>query len=686
MSRKVVVTSVMTAVAAVGFATYSNAHAANLTLNTVKDCDSNAVVYCGASSLSTLQSRYAHGDGHNSASSIQHIYSYFGISGSDISNMSKYAVAGTVTKSGNVYVGSELVATDAITAGRLNIPGSTKVSFAGTTFYKRAPRVSFVSSPLQAYVVMVNGKFQFAILASCGNPVTAKPKTPNYTIQKEVRLEGKGNNVWQHSVSVKPKTPVQYRITVKSTGDVPAKNIVVRDQLPSDVSYLSGTLTRDGSKISASDFFGSKGDIISSLAPGKTVTYTFEAIVGPKDTPTTCKDQTLTNTGKMTSPGLPSKTSTADVDEKCAPKPPPPAYSCTSLTASEQSRTGFDFTAKASATNGATITGYVYDFGDGSSHTAKTSAGSNSTPHNYAKPGTYHASVTALIDANGSHQVTSNACKTTVTVVPAPAAACTDLNLTLGENRTVTAKVSYTTSGGAKLKNVAYDFGDNSAIVNSTSTTATHQYAQDGKYTVKATLSFTASEAVAEQHCQASIGIQTPAYSCDAFDVNQGDNRTVTVSEFNKSASGGATFKDAVIDWGDSSAATTTTTALGKTHQYASGGTYTIVATAYFTVNGKTVTAPAGNCSAKVTFTTPPTCKQTPNAPQCQKPCQFNSQIPASSSKCVPPTTPPTPPTIPAATVLPNTGAGNVIGLFAAASIAGGLGYRLFLSRRLARR
>jgi uncharacterized repeat protein (TIGR01451 family)/LPXTG-motif cell wall-anchored protein len=34
---------------------------------------------------------------------------------------------------------------------------------------------------------------------------------------------------------------------------------------------------------------------------------------------------------------------------------------------------------------------------------------------------------------------------------------------------------------------------------------------------------------------------------------------------------------------------------------------------------------------------------------------------------------------------LPNTGAGNVIGMFAGASIAGGIGYRLFLSRRLAR-
>jgi len=45
-----------------------------------------------------------------------------------------------------------------------------------------------------------------------------------------------------------------------------------------------------------------------------------------------------------------------------------------------------------------------------------------------------------------------------------------------------------------------------------------------------------------------------------------------------------------------------------------------------------------------------------------------------------------TPATPASTTQLPNTGAGNVLGLFASATVAGFVGYRLYLSRRLARR
>ena len=189
---KFILISVMVATAVAGVATNNNAHAANISFNTPRDCDSNAVMYCGATSLSQLQNQYSHGvagySGNGGKSySIQDIYhaTPFGISPSDISNMSNDAVAGYVTKNGDVYLANgKLVATDAMTAGRSDIPGSTKVKYGATTFYERPPRVSFVSNSISAYVVMVNGTFRFAILSSCGNPVTghAIPKpTPTPT-------------------------------------------------------------------------------------------------------------------------------------------------------------------------------------------------------------------------------------------------------------------------------------------------------------------------------------------------------------------------------------------------------------------------------------------------------------------------------------------------------------------------
>jgi hypothetical protein len=135
----------------------------------------------------------------------------------------------------------------------------------------------------------------------------------------------------------------------------------------------------------------------------------------------------------------------------------------------------------------------------------------------------------------------------------------------------------------------------------------------------------------------------TPVYTCDAFDVTLGKDRMVTVSKFNYTAKNGATFKNAVISWGDSSADLTTNTAVGQKHSYAKDGTYTISAVAHFTVDGKDVTA-SGNCAKTVTFNTPG----------------------------VPPE-------------LPNTGAGQVIGLFGAVAVVSAFAHRLFVSRRQTR-
>jgi uncharacterized repeat protein (TIGR01451 family) len=146
----------------------------------------------------------------------------------------------------------------------------------------------------------------------------------------------------------------------------------------------------------------------------------------------------------------------------------------------------------------------------------------------------------------------------------------------------------------------------------------------------------------------------SPKYSCDLLEITKGDNRTVTVSKFTTSQSNGATFKNVVLDWGDQSTALTTTEAVGKNHQYAKDGTYTVTATAHFTVNGKDVSNTTANCAKSVSFTSTPTTPETPATPEAPQ-------------------------------ELANTGPGQVAGLFAAVAAAGALAHRLFLARRLGR-
>jgi uncharacterized repeat protein (TIGR01451 family) len=99
----------------------------------------------------------------------------------------------------------------------------------------------------------------------------------------------------------------------------------------------------------------------------------------------------------------------------------------------------------------------------------------------------------------------------------------------------------------------------------------------------------------------------TPVFTCDQLSVSQGASRTATITALNTTAKNGATFKDAVISWGDNSADLTTQNAAGQNHQYAADGTYTVTATAHFMVSDSEKTATSAACTAKVSFaTTPP--------------------------------------------------------------------------------
>jgi len=143
-----------------------------LNISSPRDCDSNAVMNCGALSTTELQQKYSN-------KGVAQIYAHFGITAADVKATGSTAVSGLVYKDGTVRVNNTIVATGAVTAGRENISGSTKVTTGGVTFYKREPKVSFNPNYLAAFVIMKDGVFQYAILGACGNPVKATPVKKN---------------------------------------------------------------------------------------------------------------------------------------------------------------------------------------------------------------------------------------------------------------------------------------------------------------------------------------------------------------------------------------------------------------------------------------------------------------------------------------------------------------------------
>jgi len=306
--------------------------AAALSLPTSCNDSANEVLWCGAATPQQIEADYTNGDGHNSAASIQNIYSAFNISSADINNMQTTAVAGSVTKSGDVIVNGNVVATNALTAGRESIPGSTTKTYNGTTFYERPPSVSFLANSLTAFVVMSGRYFDFAILSSCGNPVvattiapppTTPPPSPNYTIVKTVAAGG--SNQFSSDVQVAPNTVVTYKVVVSSTGTGDVTNLVVKDTMPNDDIYNPNSFSinlNPEPDTEANSFFAG-GLTIGTLTPGSSDTFLYSATVGANDNNTNCTNETLPNVTSMQASNLPTESSTAVVSIECPPPTKP---------------------------------------------------------------------------------------------------------------------------------------------------------------------------------------------------------------------------------------------------------------------------------------------------------------------------------------------------------------------------
>jgi hypothetical protein len=550
---------------------------------TTPNCDNNAVVYCGASSVSDLITKYNNGDGdpYGNASKtymIHDIYNDFRISPSDVSDMTTTAVAGYVSNTGDVYTGETtgahtLVATDALTAGRQDIDGSasTYVKYGATGFWTRKPSVSFLDTDLKAFVVMKDGVFQYAILYSCGNPVKAVPVPPA------------------------PKPTLACTVLNDTPGTVETNG----DQNYTFAAVAAGT---NGETVTSYDY--NFGDGTTKSSPTATVSHLF--------TPGTWKiTATINGSNSLTA----SCTKSITISK---PVTPPPAGSlvCCDLGLEPGSVSGdgsekFTLNAQAqiSAQN-ATITGYTFNLG-GSFGTLPVSTSASTASVSYTYPA--GTDVTASVTVSGT--VDGKAFTTTVPAdspcskevkVPAVAASsivCDDLATT----------VDSTDAQG----NVTYTFN---AVAMPTNATIT---------------GYTFSPAPSTAQPQTA---DTASYT---YAPGTAVKLNVTVN--------------------------------GKL------------------ANGTLVNVTSGNCAVSFTVPSAPTCTSVSGQtyPEGSSECQTctsstGQTYQAGSPQCTTTTTTTTPTTTPS-TPLPNTGPGDVVGLFSGVSMSGA-GLHRILGNRRARR
>lgn len=260
-----------------------------------------------------------------------------------------------------------------------------------------------------------------------------------------------------------------------------------------------------------------------------------------------------------------------------------------------------------------------------------------------------------------------------------------------GQKNTYSFTTKASATNGASLAKVVYDFGDGSAPVtqNDLATPVNHTYTKEGNYTAKVTVYVNlpggGQTSVTGAQCQTQITVEAPpvvVYTCDSLEALPAKDNELEYTFQANTSSTNATLSGADFDFGDGMDSQNVTpgkngNVVSVDHTYTKAGDYTVKATVHFDVKGDDgqKTVKSANCEAKInTKVCSVNPNLPPNSPQC-KVCKYNHKLPADSAKCAKP----------AATVLPNTGAGDILGLFAGASLVGFAAYRLYLSRRFLR-
>ena len=202
-----------------------------------------------------------------------------------------------------------------------------------------------------------------------------------------------------------------------------------------------------------------------------------------------------------------------------------------------------------------TITGYAWNFGDGTTGTGATAQ------HTYAVAGNYTVTLTVTDNAGATNAVSKQVTVTAAPVNAAPTAAFTSTSANLA----LTVDGSGSTDADGTITGYAWNFGDGTT---GTGATAQHTYGAAGNYTVTLTVTDNAgaTNAVSKQvTVTAANAAPTAAFTASSQDL------TVSV-DGSTSVDSDGTIASYAWDFGDGSFGTGAT----ASHTYAAGGSYTV--------------------------------------------------------------------------------------------------------------
>lgn len=149
-------------------------------------------------------------------------------------------------------------------------------------------------------------------------------QTADFAVQKKVSKADANN--WQDTMNVTAGETVDYRIEYKNTGEVQQNDVVIKDKLPANVSYVPGTTMLFNSKnpngkALSDNVTKTEGVNIGSHAAGANSFVVFQAKIGT-DADLTCGTNKLVNTARViTDYGVKEDTADVTAEKVCEEVP-----------------------------------------------------------------------------------------------------------------------------------------------------------------------------------------------------------------------------------------------------------------------------------------------------------------------------------------------------------------------------
>jgi hypothetical protein len=665
----------------------------------------------------------------------------FHLTGWEYDSFVKNARSGLAYRDGHVEVDGQTVLTDSWSIGRdrkakswaYNISGSKTTYWASyaNDVYRRGTK----SIPVMVYFAE-DGTVQYVVMKPCGNPVGGKKVTPYYgcrALNKDV-VDGKKNtydfNTDAYAGGNAKIARAVYNFddgTAAETRNNPAEKVRHTFTKPGTYNIkVTVYINLPGGKVKTVDCVQqvtvvepyAACDLLQATAVetrGKYRKYSFAVSATAKNGATIKNANFIYDGKKVSSVALTNVHEFNDyaahqivaeinfvIDGQIVTKTGPkcnvtlpaveqPYATCDLLEAVPQSVVGknrkYIFKVKGTAKNGAVIqsANFIYD---------------KTTRVNGVKPDQLHqmANIHEYNDYN-VHQVaaeinfeidgkivtkTSADCFISVESTPHPYATCDRLRAVVvnEQKRQYNFVVTGTAKNNVGIRgaNFIYD----GQKVASDSWTDSHTFNDYAAHKIVAEINFVVEGKIVVKtspDCVVELpATNAPYATCDLLKTTVVDaGKRAYKFELSGTAKNGATIKGGTFEY-DGLAVGGVTPVNGvmtDTHTFADKVGHNVIGKIVFVINGAEVVKTAADCATTIAPVDTPMCtvpgkgNLPANSPECYENCKVpgKENLPKNSPECVPP-------------VLPNTGAGNVIGLFAGATVLGTVAHRVFSRRR----